>query len=56
MDLVERIVVGQTTAVVAPTPYVPPYKYVTSYAPAPDVTGSVTSKCVALNEGAIRAN
>ncbi|KAI9633732.1 uncharacterized protein MKK02DRAFT_17105 [Dioszegia hungarica] len=35
-------VFGATTAVVAATPYTPPYKYVTSYAPAPSVTGSIT--------------
>nr|XP_031861634.1 uncharacterized protein CI109_002864 [Kwoniella shandongensis]KAA5528706.1 hypothetical protein CI109_002864 [Kwoniella shandongensis] len=36
-------VVGATTAVIATTAYVPPYKYVTSNAAAPQVTGSVTS-------------
>ncbi|ORY22374.1 hypothetical protein BCR39DRAFT_562338 [Naematelia encephala] len=35
-------VTGVTSADVATTSYVPPFKYVTSYAPAPLVTGTVT--------------
>ena len=35
-------VVGATTAELAPTAYVPPFKYVTSSAATPLVTGTVT--------------
>ena len=37
-------VTGATTAQVAGTSYVPPYKYVTSYGPKPLVTGTVTGE------------
>ncbi len=33
---------GNTSAIVATVTYVPPFKYVTSYAPAPLITGTVT--------------
>ncbi|KAK8853337.1 hypothetical protein IAR55_004041 [Kwoniella newhampshirensis] len=36
-------VVGSTTAQVAATTYVPPYQYVTSYAPAPQINPTVSS-------------
>ncbi|KAK4689596.1 hypothetical protein P7C73_g496, partial [Tremellales sp. Uapishka_1] len=35
-------VTGNVTAIKAATSYVPPFKYVTSYAPAPVITGTVT--------------
>jgi hypothetical protein len=38
------VVVGQTTAALATTAYVPPYQYVTSAAPPVSVTGTITSE------------
>ena len=40
----EMTVAGATTAAVATVSYTPPYKYVTSYPPAVQITGTVTGK------------
>ena len=45
-------VTGATTAQQAAQTYTPPFKYVTSYAPAPQITGTIagsaTSECFRL--------
>jgi hypothetical protein len=48
-------VTGTTTAQVAATSYVPPFKYVTSYGPAPQVTGIIAGNVTATVSGEFRS-